>query len=160
MTDTQQHPTCCGVLVFRKKKLADAEQKEDNWECAIVLQDNGRNYSFPKGGKHKGETPLQNAKRELEEETSLTDEHIELLPPESTFVDEQRDGKLCVRYFVGILRDEFYNFKLKAKDPTEIDQVDWFSYPKAAAVLIPRRLAVLVAGMAAVSRAKLERKSN
>ncbi|XWV26420.1 NUDIX hydrolase [Tupanvirus soda lake] len=102
-------PHCAGIIVFKGE------------ETVLVSTDRG-NLSFPKGKRNKGETDLQTAWRETNEETGLTQEHIKLL--EGVYFDEYtRKGNLSVRYFVGVLIKEHKNFTF---DPTELACVAWY----------------------------------
>jgi 8-oxo-dGTP pyrophosphatase MutT (NUDIX family) len=113
-------------------------------ECIIVRQD-GTNHGFPKGGREKGESLLQNALRELKEETGLTMEHIDLLPPTDCVIEERNDKqRLCVCYLVASMRDnqEHHEFKFTF-DPKEIDEVQWMRLEAAEVKLVPRRRTAL-----------------
>ncbi|MCJ7637108.1 MAG: NUDIX domain-containing protein, partial [Nitrososphaeraceae archaeon] len=61
-----QIPPCAGVIVIDLTNL----------ETILVCTDHD-NYSFPKGKRHKGETIMDNALRELNEETGLTKDDIQ-----------------------------------------------------------------------------------
>ncbi|XWV25157.1 NUDIX hydrolase [Tupanvirus deep ocean] len=112
MTATVPH--CAGIIVFKGE------------ETVLVSTDRG-NLSFPKGKRNKGETDIQTAWRETNEETGLTQDQIKLL--DGVYFDEYtRKGNLSVRYFVGVLVKEHQKFKF---DPTELANVAWYSVENA-----------------------------
>lgn len=81
------------------------------------------NYSFPKGKRHKGETSLDAAWRELTEETGLTSEHVQLV--DNYTLDENSDrGNVATRYYVGTLVKENKNITF---DTGELKKVEWIN---------------------------------
>ncbi len=54
----------CGIVPLRKG--------DNEIEVLLIFHRGGRNWAFPKGHKDPGETDLQTAERELNEETGLT----------------------------------------------------------------------------------------
>jgi len=81
------------------------------------------NYSFPKGKRNKGETEIITAWRELEEETGLTPDHVELY--ENYTIDENSDrGNIATRYYVGKLVKEHENITF---DQEELKKVEWIN---------------------------------
>lgn len=56
--------TSFGVIPLKKRK--------GGWYVLLIRHSNGKFWAFPKGHSEKGETPLQAASRELQEETGLT----------------------------------------------------------------------------------------
>lgn len=107
-------PPCVGVIVFDKDRTI------------LVCTDHG-NYSFPKGKRNKGETDLQTGLRELEEETGLTKDHIELID-DFTLDEMSRKGNLSVRYFVAKLVKEHKKITF---DKSELEAVEWIDVTKA-----------------------------
>src|SRR5438132_9606462 len=108
-------PPCVGIIVVDKSRTI------------LVRTDRG-NYSFPKGGRKKGESDLQTAWRELNEETGLKEENVKLL--DNFYLDELSDkGKLSIRYFVGELIKDIK--ELKCCDPEELEFVGWFEFNDA-----------------------------
>lgn len=105
---------CAGVIVFDQNKTI------------LVCTERG-NYSMPKGKRNKGETDLQTALRELEEETGLTKNHIELI--DDFVLDEMNEkGNLTIRYYVAKLTKEI---KTLTFDEGELDNVEWIDIEKA-----------------------------
>jgi len=111
-------PPCSGIIVFEIGKYID--------QTILVCTPRGH-YGFPKGKRNKDETSLDNAWRELQEETGLTKDHVTLI--DDFYIDEKSDkGQLSVRYFVGILTKKLKEFKF---DKTELDHVIWVNIEKA-----------------------------
>ena len=99
---------CSGVIVFKGN------------ETVIVTTENDR-CSFPKGKRNKKETDLETAFRELEEETGLTKDHVELI--DGIVIDEtSNNGNPSVRYFVGRLIKDIDEFTF---DKDELKKVEW-----------------------------------
>ena len=104
---------CAGIIVF------------DNDKTILVSTQNG-NFSFPKGKRNKGETSIDTAWREFNEETGMNGENIKLI--DDIPIDENSDkGNLNIRYYVGHL---VKHSTLKC-DPEELDSVAWYSIADA-----------------------------
>jgi 8-oxo-dGTP pyrophosphatase MutT (NUDIX family) len=72
-------------------------------ECLLVQTPEGH-WGFPKGKRNRGETVVDNALRELFEETGVMRLQIDLL--DDVQVDERSDkGNLAVRYVAAWLTD-------------------------------------------------------
>ncbi len=88
--------------------------------------DYGVNWSFPKGHCEEGETPLQTAMRELQEETQIED--IEIL--DTPLIREEyfiKNGVLKTnQYFIGIAKN-----KTVVIQKEEIDEYKWVTYNEA-----------------------------
>lgn len=111
---TEPKPQCAGIIVF------------DNNKTVLVTSHKGH-FSFPKGGRKKTETAIEAGWRELEEETGLTNAQVKLL--DGVFFDEySRKGKFSVRYFVGVLMEQFNNFTF---DKDELAKVEWYEVTDA-----------------------------
>lgn len=97
----------CGAIVFRKF--------HGNTELLLIKHVNGGHWSFPKGHVEKGETEVETAIREIEEETGLqviidpTFRHVVSYSP-------KKDIKKDVIYFIA-----------KAKNADIIPQVEEIS---------------------------------
>ena len=103
---------CAGVIVFNSRS-----------EFVVVLTHRG-NYGFPKGKKHRQEDLIDTAIRELQEETGLTRENIELIP--SIYFDEvTAKGNVSVRYFLARYRDNYNRDFIF--DASELNEVKWMS---------------------------------
>lgn len=87
----------CGVIPYRINAHSVHE--------FLLIQHNAGHWAFPKGHPEQGETNLQTAKRELAEETGLTDVVIyEQHPLEEQYTFTKRSGKQVdkrVLYFLG-----------------------------------------------------------
>jgi len=58
---------CCGVIPLREMNKI---------EVLVLLHRSGNYWGFPKGHANEGETPMQAAARELQEETGLEVDHF------------------------------------------------------------------------------------
>ena len=90
----------------------------------------------------RGESYLETAFRELEEETGINEAYIDLVKSKDknkekdkekddfTFIDElSRKGNPCVKYFIGILKEDYNDHKLTF-DENELSKVEWFDVEK------------------------------
>lgn len=114
---------CAGVIVLHDEKT-------------VLVETYCGHLGFPKGKRHKKETLLDCALRELAEETGLCFHHITLI--EGLHVDEiSVRGNPNTRYFVA-----FLNEKAKEKplvcDPDELKSVMWYSIPTIR-IMLPER---------------------
>ncbi len=97
---------------------------EEGLKFLIVHQTNS-NWSFPKGHKEGIETDEQTAKRELEEETGITEFSLldsKIFEENYSFV---KDGQVIIKrnqFFIGILSEEF---------PVEIQEKEIQAYKYA-----------------------------
>lgn len=131
-------PPCAGVIVFRVTPEAIA--------CALVQAHHG-GWGFPKGKRSRREAVVDNALRELHEETGLTAAQIELLPGE---LDERSDkGNLAVRYLVARLVDP----AAELTAPADEQAARWVTIDEARQLLGKRRRAVLAEAWAIVAAA-------
>jgi len=109
------YPPCAGIIVF-------------NGDSTILVQTDALKYSFPKGKRNKGETPIEAAWRELKEETGLTSENVQLIS-DTEYIDEvSRKGLPSVRYYVGKL---IKNIPKLQFDPMELHEVEWIKVEDA-----------------------------
>jgi 8-oxo-dGTP pyrophosphatase MutT (NUDIX family) len=107
-------PPCAGIIVF------------NNDETVLVNTKFG-NYSFSKGKKNKGENLIDVAWRELEEETGLRKDQVNLI--DDYFIDELSNrGNPSVRYFVGTINTKIDQFVF---DTEELENVGWYRVEKA-----------------------------
>ena len=105
-------PPCSGIIVI-----------DDEHNKTILVCTDADNYSFPKGKRHKGETSLDAAWRELAEETGLTPEHVQLC--KDFTIDEQSNrGNVATRYYVGRLVKEH---AVIIFDAQELKKVEWMN---------------------------------
>jgi 8-oxo-(d)GTP phosphatase len=112
-------------------------------EVVVVHRPKHADWSFPKGHVHPGETDVEGALREVEEETGLAAEVLEELDEVRYLID---GGTKAVRYWIMRPLDERSPF-----DPDdEVDEVRWVPIDEAAALLThpsDRGLLPLIAGL-------------
>lgn len=93
-------------------------------EVAIVFT-NTKSWQFPKGGIEPGETHIETAIREIEEETGLKNlELIKPLPPYSRISTHTNNTRLDIRYFL------FKAPKQELKPSAEITDCKWVPIDK------------------------------
>lgn len=101
-------------------------------------------WSFPKGRRKKTENILENALRELTEETGLSREHIRLL--NFTFIDERAPSKdTRTRYFVAVVNSDVDPPEQFRYNKNELSAVRWVNVNASSALLKPSRRKVLAA---------------
>ena len=101
-------------------------------------------WSFPKGRRKKSENILENALRELTEETGLSREHIRLL--NFTFIDERNPAKdTRTRYFVAVVNSDVDPPEQFRYNKNELSAVRWVNVSASSALLKPSRRKVLAA---------------
>lgn len=101
-------------------------------------------WSFPKGRRKKSENILENALRELTEETGLSREHIRLL--NFTFIDERNPAKdTRTRYFVAVVNSDVEPPEQFRYNKNELSAVRWVNVSASSALLKPSRRKVLAA---------------
>jgi 8-oxo-dGTP pyrophosphatase MutT (NUDIX family) len=112
----------------------------DGWRMLILRA--YKNWDFPKGRIEAGEEPIDAAKREVEEETGLTE-------LEFPFGDSYRDtlpyanGKIA-RYFVGTTQTERCHLPVNPLlGRAEHHEWRWVSFEEAEELLPPRLAVVL-----------------
>jgi 8-oxo-dGTP pyrophosphatase MutT (NUDIX family) len=113
-TVTNYAMPCAGFVVF----------SQDMSKTILVQTPRGR-LSFPKGKrkKKKNETDMQTALRELEEETGLVADDIDIISP-TIYIDEMtKKGKPSVRYFIAIIKSDWKEFVF---DKMELVEVRWY----------------------------------
>jgi len=131
-------PFCAGVIVFRHDDVSETDQ-------VILVTTPAGHKGFPKGKRHRGETTLQTALRELKEETGISETDIAIIP--GVQIDEVKPGKatVSVRYLLARYTGP-YPCKF-VFDPEELTSVEWCNLLTALKmkenVLAPRRVDVL-----------------
>ena len=116
---------CVGIVVIR----------EHAHELQTILVERKKgHYSFPKGKmeKKKDKTYLEGAFREMNEETGLYKEDVELLKQngEYLFIEElSSKEKPSVLYFIGkYVKENKHKFTY---DQEELQGANWYSYKEA-----------------------------
>lgn len=131
-------PPCAGVVVLRKR--------DDAVECLLVQTPQGQ-WGFPKGKRNRGESVLDNALRELFEETGLM--RLQLALRDDLHFDERSDkGNLAVRYLAATLTDPDATL-IPAR--SELADVRWWPVAEASGLLKPARREVLQAVLTAIA---------
>jgi bis(5'-nucleosidyl)-tetraphosphatase len=110
----------CGVVTIcengGEKRILLVQHVEEHW-------------AFPKGRVEDGETEIETARRELEEETGITE--VEILP-ESVFVDTYKCEKngvsvnKSVNYYIGRVVSDNVNIQKE-----EVRDFAWLSFHEA-----------------------------
>jgi bis(5'-nucleosidyl)-tetraphosphatase len=97
----------------------------------LLVQHIEGHWAFPKGHPDLGESPLETAKRELQEEAGITeftvDDKTEFREEYEVVIDNQRLPKI-VTYFPA-----FVSTKQVTPQASEIQNFGWFSYEEAKA---------------------------
>ena len=111
-------------------------------------------WQFPQGGMRSDETPIEAMYRELEEETGLLPQHVEVLGSTPGWLRYRLPPRLVRRHshpvcigqkqvwFLLRLRGDESNVRLDATDTPEFDHWRWvdFWYPAAHVVTFKRRV--------------------
>ena len=148
---------CSGVIVFtndlKQTCLVSTKRKGNLGFPKGKRHGQGYSKEYSRGLKNplgqryskeysRGESYLETAFRELEEETGINEAYIDLVKSKDknkekdkekddfTFIDElSRKGNPCVRYFIGILKEDYNDHKLTF-DENELSKVEWFDVEK------------------------------
>lgn len=107
---------CAGFIVF-----------DSTLQFTIIVTTPGGRTGFPKGKRHKAESPLECAWRELREETGLTPENVIILNPDSIYLDYKKHADaptVTIRYYVAIAKPGYHSV-LTCEDPAELESVNW-----------------------------------
>lgn len=107
-------PNCFGFIIL------DYDKKH----TLLVETPNG-NLSYPKGKfeKKKDKTQFDCAIRELEEETGITIDLIDIIP--NIVMSEYKKENICsIQYYVGVMKIPNYN-NFKPFDNEEIVSIEW-----------------------------------
>jgi bis(5'-nucleosidyl)-tetraphosphatase len=86
-----------------------SEQKGE-WKVFLILHKEGNHWGFPKGRKNPGETPIEAAAREVEEETGLkVVRFLKEIPFTETYKFRRRGTVISksVHYFPALVSGEF-----------------------------------------------------
>ena len=116
--------------------------KNDKQELEFLIVNHNRNYNkhmgdfwaFPKGSPEDGEQSLETAIRELEEETNISEDHVDI-KEDITFTEEYTyvtgDGKDIHKvntFYLGFVEDKT---QTKINIPDEIAEIGWFTHEEA-----------------------------
>ena len=87
----------------------------------VIVSTHMSNLGFPKGKRTRFESYMDTAFRELEEETGLTKNEIDIV--DGIFFDEVSSrGHAATRYFIAFIKDDKTEFYF---DDAELDDVKW-----------------------------------
>lgn len=109
----------------------------EDYKVLVVHQISYRGDDFwilPKGHTELGESPMDTARRELAEETGVTDVIIKEEPTFSidyTFTHENTKIRKTVQYFIGFCATQH----TAITQPQEIKELKWCSFEEAAKLL-------------------------
>lgn len=104
------------------------QQNGDHWQVLLILHKGGRHWAFPKGRSNPGESALESAKRELQEETGLEIERLLQDEPLVERYEFRRKGEVVtktVQYFPALVRGEV------RLQPEEIRDAKWVPLKEA-----------------------------
>lgn len=108
--------------------------KKDGNNYFLVIKSRQGNWGFPKGHPNENEAPLMTARREVEEETGLTD--ITILPhtfSESRIhVDPEYTVTKIIIWFLGIVQGKG---EVNINDKEEIEEYKWLRFDDAYELL-------------------------
>jgi len=124
----------------------------DGWRYLIVLQQKGNNWSFPKGHLEGDETAEQTARREMEEETGITECDIKMDQVFAIQYPITVDGDVRTKtatYYLG-----FVSTDLVVIRPTEIDAYLFATYDEALEYLDYEEIREVVKKVEAVLRSE------
>ncbi|MBF0519036.1 MAG: N-acetyltransferase [Nitrospirae bacterium] len=99
----------------------------------LLIQHNAGHWAFPKGHANAGETPIDTAKREMEEETSVTDYKLYDHPPFIENYIVTRQGKpvnKTVLYFLALVKEKTVKIQ-----ESEIADYKWADFSEALATV-------------------------
>jgi bis(5'-nucleosidyl)-tetraphosphatase len=119
------HETTFGIIPVLKK---------DGNNYFLVIKSRQGNWGFPKGHPKGDEAPVATARRELEEETNLTD--VSILPhtfsESRVHVDPEFTVAKIIIWFIGIVRG---NGEVNINDTDEIVEYKWLRFDDAHELL-------------------------
>lgn len=136
-----------GIALFSKKGLVMLGHR-----AGVARDENRHAWQMPQGGVDRGESPAQAAIRELEEETGLRPEHVDLLEEIEPWLyydfPPALKAKLHGPYFGQ--RQKWFAFRLIGSDSDirldihtpEFDAWRWANLEEAPDLVIPFKAAV------------------
>lgn len=107
---------CAGFIIFDLDNMS-----------TVMVQTHKGNWGFPKGKKEGQETLLETAYRELEEETGITSDQIEVLDHEP-LIEKSAKGHPSVAYYLAHVTSPIGSLQFV---PDELALVEWVPLNKA-----------------------------
>ncbi len=99
---------CSGFIILSK-----------DLERVVIVSTHSNNLGFPKGKRNKFESYTETSFRELEEETGLTKNDVEVV--ENLFFDElSKNGNPATRYFIAYIKDSDSEFFFDGSELFEV----------------------------------------
>lgn len=130
MFQINQKYHCGGAIIFN-----------DTYDHVVMVKDSDTNIGFPKGKRNKNETQMENALRELNEETGFIPSNISFIN-DFYLVEINEKGNPVTCYLVGKYKGNYKEFDF-TYDIQELKNVFWASIDDAHKVLYKRRSIVL-----------------
>lgn len=145
--NNEPNPTHAGVVLARK-------DEEGNIKILLV-HGTGWRWQLPRGKIEEGETPIQAAERELQEETNIDISHVANMRS-ITIVDTSNRGGTVCEYFAAEDKENLYHpvndFKSNTfidrktgEEKPENDEAGFFSIEEAKTMLQPNNLKAIEA---------------
>ena len=118
---------CAGVIVTKDNDV-------------VIVKTHSNNYGFPKGKRKNKETVVENAFRELYEESGITPNMITIA--KGMYVDEMsNNNNPSIRYLIAkFIGPSDFKFVF---NPKELSAVKWYNIDKAAQLVFDKRKPVL-----------------
>lgn len=116
------------MLTVASFGVVPLRQEEGVWSVLLILHKQGDHWGFPKGKANPGETPLESAVRELQEEVGLEiSELLSAVPIIERYQFRYRRKKVLkiVQYFPSLVRGEM---RLQEE---EVRQAQWLCFNEA-----------------------------
>ena len=117
-----------GIDVYAAGGLIYREISEDKSLEILIIHRPDRDWSFPKGKQDQGETLLQTAIREVEEETGFTCLAEDLIGHVNYLVSDKKLKKEVTYWAMTVETGEF-------KPNSEVDTIQWVNYEEAKKLL-------------------------
>lgn len=121
--EIESNCTCAGIFLI-KHNTRDTYSKN---EISVLLVESRRKnyqYSFPKGKRNKNENTMTAAKRELQEETGISENDYSLIPDKFYIEYRTDNNKPHIIYYLAYLTN--FDKELKPEDTREIVSANWF----------------------------------
>lgn len=133
-----------GQLTVKRPRLSSGivivRHIKDGWRCLLLRA--YRNWDFPKGLVEAKETPLEAARREVAEETGISDIRLEW--GEDYYQTRPYAGGKVARFYLGRTETEKVVFGINPQlGGPEHHEYRWLGFTSARRLLVPRLQAVV-----------------